>query len=406
LCAAHCGQNAPSIRFSESAQGGGRTVPTQFCTVYSGYNGSTQATDWSVCVLQEPVYDVPIIPPAVGCEGDVAIGQTVVQVGFGNSFEGGGWGTKRFAQTEVTNTMPGRIFTGPNASSACPGDSGGPLLVKYADDTWRTIGIASTLQGECGSPGAINAYAAVRDAIPWVEEVTGIDVTPCHDADGRWNPTEACTGFWTGDQTGFGSWNDWCAGTPSSGPSTTCGPDFNQEPESTPPIISITAPANNQEFSSDPDAGTAAITIMAEGSDDDGDAWGVQRAELLIDGELIPGGTQTNTPYQWTAGFPAGSYELQVRAYDYWENEALSQLVTVYIDQDAPETGGGEESGSEAGSDGGSDGEGEVGTGESGDPGSNSGDSGGCRIDRRGETRPAGALALLALLGLRRRRRR
>lgn len=415
LCAAHCSGNINSVRFSESAQGGGRTVPVDYCAWYPGYNGnSDQAHDWSLCVLAEPVYDVPIIPPAVGCEADVKIGDTVVMVGYGDSFQDGGWGTKRYSQTEISNTMEGTIFIGPNSNNACPGDSGGPLLVKYADNTWRTVGIASTLSGDCGSPGAFNAYAAVADAIPWVEETTGIDVTPCHDADGKWNPSSQCTGFWTGDQQGFGSWNNWCSGTPSGGPSTTCGPDFNATPEADAPTIGITSPSDGAEYSTDPDSGTVAVMITAEGND--GDGWGVQRAELMIDGNLIGNGVQTEMPYLWNADFPSGEYDLQVIAYDHWDNSALSNIVTVYIDVDPPEStttnadsASSDDGGSSAtGTDTTSAGEDEGGSAEVGTSSGGANDdegASGCACGVGSQNSPLPGFALFALLGLGRRRR-
>jgi hypothetical protein len=416
---AHCGSNVNSIRFGESSGGGsGRSVGVSYCATNPGYNGvSDQGEDWAFCVLDEPVNDIPVIPPAVGCESEVGIGQTVVMVGYGDAAESGGYGTKRYAQSEVSNVMwdQSEIYVGPMSPNACPGDSGGPLLIKYADDSWRTIGIASTLAGDCGTPGAFNAYALVRDAIPWVEETTGIDVTPCHDADGTWNPSSECTGFWTGDQNGFGSWNDWCSGTPAGGPSSTCGPDFNQEPETIAPTITITSPEDGAEFTTD--GGTVAITINAVGSDDDGDEWGVQDTQLMIDGTLIEGTKQTSEPYEWTANFPSGEFDLQIVAHDFWQNEGLSNVVTVYIDQAAPEstTTNGTTASTDDG-DSGADataGEGDGGTsvGEVGTEGSTSvgsnedGGGSGCSCDARRDGRPLAGLALLGLIGLGRRRR-
>src|SRR5439155_22981093 len=62
---------------------------------------------------------------------------------------------------------------------ACPGDSGGPLLVQMPDTSWRTIGIASTIVPDsvpnpCGSPDTWNDYSRVRRAmVEWIETASG-----------------------------------------------------------------------------------------------------------------------------------------------------------------------------------------------------------------------------------------
>ena len=287
------------------------------------------------------------------------------------------------------------------------------MLIKFADESWRTVGIASTLAGDCGSPGAFNAYAMVKNAIPWVEETSGIDVTPCHDADGTWNPGPECGGFWTGLNEGNGSWSDWCAGTPSGGPSYTCGPDYTQSPEADAPIVTITTPGNGSEFMTDPDIGAAPITITAEAND--GAGWGIKHVELLIDGQGIPGGVRSTPPYEWGANFPSGVFELQIRALDGWDNEGLSDVVTVYVDQDAPEStgstggsSGGETGGESSGDTGGGSSTGEPGgsgeeAGTGDDAGLDQASGGGCSVDSRRGGAPAGLLVLLGFLGLRRR---
>ncbi|WP_181197253.1 FG-GAP repeat protein [Enhygromyxa salina] len=60
------------------------------------------------------------------------------------------------------------------------GDSGGPILHRLPDGTWRVIG---DLNGDAsgGTPNALDLYEAAPAYVHWIEYVTGRDVTPCHD---------------------------------------------------------------------------------------------------------------------------------------------------------------------------------------------------------------------------------
>ena len=50
--------------------------------------------------------------------------------------------------------------------SACPGDSGGPLMIRTEDLVWRIIGIVSTGPAQCGVTPVI--YHNVISSIPWI----------------------------------------------------------------------------------------------------------------------------------------------------------------------------------------------------------------------------------------------
>jgi hypothetical protein len=141
---------------------------------------------------------VPIVPVLMGCERDqLPIDRPVVLVGFGNtSNSGGGFGTKRWIDGTIAGFPDdGRkvgVFYEDVTEGICNGDSGGSGFVQLDDGSWRLFGIASSVAGQCGgSSQHIPAY----NAVAWVEEHSGIDITPCHDADGSWNPGEGCTAF-------------------------------------------------------------------------------------------------------------------------------------------------------------------------------------------------------------------
>jgi hypothetical protein len=163
----------------------------------------------------------------MGCEVEaLTAGQEVTIVGFGSDrgwFEGGAgpyWtekGTKREAPQIIESIQSAKNeawIVGDNAG-ACAGDSGGPVLVRMADGTWRVFGVTSYLHPD--SPyddqicdwGAV--YPMVTAAVPFIEQSTGLDVTPCNDADGTWNPGPDCGDFPLEPGAGGGSWADGCA---------------------------------------------------------------------------------------------------------------------------------------------------------------------------------------------------
>jgi hypothetical protein len=189
----------------------------------------------------------------------------------------------------------------------CPGDSGGPALLRYPDGSWHVFGIASTLTGNCGGEGT---HSLAWHAVPWIEQESGIDITPCHDSDGTWNPTHRCTGFYAGEPgVGHGDFTQWCPGTPANGSSATCGAAFDAEPDDTPPTVTITAPLSG----SFPDQSSLMTTIEIDAQD--GDGWGVVEVRIKINGAEQPL-SDKYAPYAFPVGFPEGTYELIAVAED------------------------------------------------------------------------------------------
>jgi len=68
--------------------------------------------------------------------------------------------------------------------------------------------------------------ALMDDAIPWIEEQSGIDVTPCHDADGTWNPSPACRNFSMAPHSPGRTWTSGCAEPALSPALASCGPGY------------------------------------------------------------------------------------------------------------------------------------------------------------------------------------
>src|SRR5215471_717387 len=167
-----------------------RSIPIDRCIARpAGVNGGE---DFAVCLLSQAVNDVPIIPVLFGCETAILKpGQEVALVGFGFIGENtqNPNGHKRWVTAHVNRINSGMksIDIGDPMHQNCFGDSGGPAFVKLADGTWRVFGVTSTTNTPaCASQGT---WALTPTYVPWVEQQTGLDITPCHNA---------ATGAWEG----------------------------------------------------------------------------------------------------------------------------------------------------------------------------------------------------------------
>jgi hypothetical protein len=97
-------------------------------------------------------------------------------------------------------------------------------------------------------------------------------------------------------------------------------------PDTTPPAVTITAPAEGATL-----RGT--VTLVAAATDD----VGVARVEFYLGGALL--GTDSAAPYalSWnTTGVPAGGYSLTAVAFDPASNQAASPPVGVVVDDSPP----------------------------------------------------------------------
>lgn len=327
--AAHCGASSTVVQFGErSSGGGGNEVSCQTARQNPGWSGqaSDQGNDWAYCLLPEPI-DLPITPIVFGCETSATqAGAEVAIVGFGQT-ETGGAGQKNWAMTTLTSwnaSTNKATLGGGGLPSVCSGDSGGPAFVQFPDGSWHAFGIASTVTGGCGGAGT---HALMQGAIPWIEgDLPGLDLTPCHDADGTWNPGAECKGFYAGGDTGYGVWGDWCKGTPFNGASATCSDPYM--PDEDPPTVTITNPLDGSRYEL---ADAVDINITAE------DGWGIKEVHLEIDGVDI-GVTDFTEPYGYAgAMFPGeGVYELVATAEDWTGLIGRSEPVSVGIGMDVP----------------------------------------------------------------------
>lgn len=316
LYAAHCGAGFDEIYFGESAFSPRFSVPVASCQLRVNA-AEVGPLDYAFCVLAEPVERVPVTPVLFGCEGEeLTTGRNVTIVGFGEN-EQGQAGVKRWANTVVAGFAAGMVMVGSSTTNADFGDSGGPALIELADGSWRAFGIVSG-----GRDNEPVYYVDMREVVPWVEQNSGIDITPCHDSDGTWRPNTACGSFATNPELG-GDWFDYCStNDPLSAPSTTCGPSFI--PDEDPPTIAIVSPEDGHVFEDTPSE--VSIEIGVE------DANPIRIVRLAVDGEVVQ--EKREAPWVFAGTFPEGTYDLAAQAEDLSGNSAVSEQVVMYVGED------------------------------------------------------------------------
>lgn len=327
--AAHCGGGAKLVRFADALQGG-VAVPVAQCETNPAYEKGKQGEDYAYCRMATPV-DFPVTPPAAGCVLDrVNEGTDVTLVGFGQhtvdaAGEGAGAGTKRHGPSTVSWIDRGNNEIG--IDGYCQGDSGGPALW-WDGAAWWALSVVSTGQG-CEGAGGNGTNALLEGALPWIEAQTGVDLTPCQDAGGRWAPTGACGGFFAGNASAGGSWTSSCDAAPVSPAATTCGPAANFAKDGEGPWLRIASPERVTERDDAP----LVLDIVVEARDDhSGVAW----VGIEVDGDLLSI-RDALAPYEFkSATFPRGAFTVRAVAEDYAGNRSVSEPIGVGVGEPAP----------------------------------------------------------------------
>jgi hypothetical protein len=376
LYASHCGTGSTNVLVGEDAATA-TPVAVDQCMLHPLATGEPGGTDIAMCTLVDPV-DVPIAPILMGCEAAwLQVGRMVTSVGFGNAPDGPA-GIKRAVTFPVTAIFEASnvVQAGGPGQTLCSGDSGGGTFVQLFDGTWRAFGVNSAVLGTpCSDGDAV--LAGMAAAVPWIEQTTGFDVTPCHDVDGNWDPGPACGDIPFDPAPGGGAWPA-CEFGPLQLAGSSCGaPAFGPD-DLAAPQVSIVTPTDGATFDLDPVLELADVEITIEV--DDADGWGVASTRLQIDGVDVGGSLDDFPPFEVPAlQFAEGVYSLQVVAADWAGNEATSAQVEIIVGDPAlGDTGG---STGETTGDGGDtspdpdDGGGDGTTGTS--PGGSTGDVGG-----------------------------
>jgi hypothetical protein len=349
--AAHCGGSSKTIHFGEDSLAPARSVTASDCRAYPDYAGAEdQGHDWAYCMLDEPITELPVTPPLFGCETALLeVGREVALVGFGADVDADS-GIKRWAATSLVAVTPGNNTTlvgNPNLTdvpSICSGDSGGPAFVQLDDGSWRTFGIASTVVGDCGGYGA---HSMLSGAIAWIEWDSGLDITPCHTADGSWAPGPACTNAYAHTAgLASGSWSDWCSDTAASDRSRTCGPAWDDFDAKLPPSVEITTPSGGESFLE----GLQVQIEVAAAKHPDG--YAIARVHLQVDTAIVATDEVDPWVFEVTSFSGAGVYELVAIAEDWAGNQVSSTPVEIGFGVEVPDPDAGtttDESGSGSG---------------------------------------------------------
>ncbi len=377
IYAAHCGDNVPYIRFGDTIDETAREVIPERCVVHpTGAWGV--GTDFAYCLLPDPIEDIPTVPPLMGCEVDEYLqeGRDVTLVGFGiNDDPEENYGIKRWVQTQITAFSWDEVFIGDETAGACNGDSGGPALVQLEDGSWRVFGIASWGQGGCGIG---TYYSMIHNGLAWIESDSNIDITPCHDGDGRWNPGPECAGLPGDPADASGSWAQGCSFGPSVDEIASCGDPFDPELiDTTAPLLEVVSPSDGERFNLNFGETTLKVPVRVEVDDDGG--WGVSTLtlQILSGDEVVFETTDHAAPFAFdNLTFAEGVYIVRAAGVDRAGNEAQPQEAIFGVNVDPPQRPEDATSSTSQGADGDSTGDDEgSSSGSEPDPGSSSGAS-------------------------------
>jgi hypothetical protein len=338
--AAHCGTFHSKVLFGERVDTPAREVETVLCERNSDLF-AVSSMDYAYCLLAEPVTDIAITPPLFGCdEALIEVGTPVTIVGFGDtsSEDPASVGIKHEAQTQVVGVLS-TVGIGGMGVGADSGDSGGPAFVELDDGSWWMLGLVSGGGGD----GATVQYVPAPKIVAWIEDRSGIDITPCHASDGSWAPTPACEGFYV-QTLPDATWPGACP-SERSGASQRCGPAWGDVVDADPPSVAFVDPIDGEVFPGAP----VEFVLLAEA--DDGGGVGVQEVRLRIDGiawidALGRTGDQV-PPYRFEDLSVAsdGLHVLELEAIDHLGNVALATATIAVGDVGDSETDtGGSES--------------------------------------------------------------
>lgn len=413
LSAAHCGAGHTQVIVGDNETDGSAHAVDQ-CWQNPDWRGAA-GDDFTVCRLVDPIPDVPIVPIMMGCElqmlgPDVAI----TSVAWGNAPDGPA-GVKRVLEQSIIGVDFEDNEVGATADSdgvLCGGDSGSGSFVRGLDGSWRMFAVNVAVSGNPCVEGS-SVMGLVSGVVPWIEMQTGMDVTPCYDADGNWDPDDRCGGVPLDPSMGGGAWPG-CDFGALSGPLSTCGVPYEGE-DLAAPTVTIVEPTDGEVFPLDGET----VSLQIAFDVDDGAGFGVAETKLRIDGASIEGTEDDWVPFEVPGiELPEGTFVFEIVATDWAGNEAVSPSVTVHVgeppspgDGTDEDTGTLDESGDDAGSTGDDGGEASTtdapdletsgdGTGDAAQ--SDGASSSGCSVQRRAPS--SWLLWLVPLASVRRRR--
>lgn len=331
--AAHCGTAISAVRFGPRADEPTRVVPTDRCRSYPNA-ALGNGTDLAFCVLSEAVTEVEPARVLAGCElDDLTPEREVVVVGYGSEQPDGAYGVQRAARSRVAWVDDEIVLDGDGVDT-CRGDSGGPVFLARADATGveqlRLVGITSSgTSSVCGA--GVGQYVNVTRRLDWLEETSGLDLTPCFEA-GVWSPRARCRAV-TGMKLaapGAESPLDSAVCEPATPtlPLATCGTAWSDAQDETEPELVIVSPGwERLDHVLAPEDDYLEIELGIEAWDD---GWGVEQLSfVLLDRakQAVFSRIDEVPPYGIPAlRIPPGVFELVVEARDFAGNLRTERL--------------------------------------------------------------------------------
>lgn len=433
LSAAHCGKLRSASFGEHSRSAVARKASFKWCESSSG------SQDSQICVLEEAITDIPVVPIAQGCELDeIKKGAMVLLSGFGfdeNDPKGGSpGGEKRWVETDIRVVKDNYdIHIGGDGKGGCNGDSGGPAFLKMKDGTWRTIGATHAGATPNGAHPTCDTgiWKSTGKLMKWYEQQlekhgeTDIDLSPCFDDSGKWAPNEHCGGYVKDLKGPFGTWDDGCGkGAPVVKYSATCGEPFAPNGED-PGGGENPGEGGSLSFATPKDKSSIvkgeSLSVEVELKDVDG----AEDVVLFVNDKEQP--ADDKAPYSWTLDdLSVGSYDLRAVARDE-DGETLKESKTIEVEVVSDEDGTAKSPSDKPGSSGTSgasgtpDGTPELSNEKPDDPKSAQGKDGSsgkggdgddpgrssssCRVEDQDHAWGWGLFGLFALLGIRRRSR-
>lgn len=327
LYAAHCGA-VDAVYLGPDIDGeDGRVVPVSECAALSGGGTPGAGDDFAWCRLAVPQLDVPIVPPLAGCETDqLVVDAEVTLVGYGLD-DDEVLGRKHVVTTRVLELVGPEAQVGGMGADTCTGDSGGPAFIRLADGQWRVFGVTSYGAADCGAGGF---YSLVANGLPWIEDSSGFDVTPCTDAMGTWDPDVRCTAVPLSPDVGQGKWDEGCRGGDVGEPVSTCGAPIAAPGDLTAPSVVVASPADGEAFTVAGETETVDVTVTV-GANDDG---GVRYVVLDVEGPDGRSAIDLSSSASATLAMSVGDYVLSARAVDEAGNVAVSDPVSLAVEID------------------------------------------------------------------------
>jgi hypothetical protein len=315
LYAAHCGTAMSEVRFGNDAEHPAHVAKVDFCRAYPNARLG-DGTDLAFCVLEDDLLDIQPARILAGCELEqLVIGSEVVLAGFGIDGPGGAYGLSRVASAAITDVGPELLIAGDGVDT-CKGDSGGPVFLPLTEDSGlavlRVAGVTSAGSSpECGK--GIAHYVNLAQKIEWLEQTSGLDVTPCFAA-GDWAPTPACA-------------------------STACGTAGLPEADSTAPSLRIIVPSESHvstQLASEVPAYETSVEAVAEDRQT-----GIERVTFTLrggdNGATLMQRADEVPPYGLPQlRLPPGAYSLEATARNFSGQSAFASITFDIERRDAP----------------------------------------------------------------------